>query len=256
MSKAWIKVKMPEFVRDMFRNFCQACQKLEELFAQYDLQRGVDFEQLKDLVGEEDYKGLLWRLKDTAHHVFRNDPANPLEGRFLDWGLGYIFHECIKLKEDSYQQLTYAPWLREMASGMALENGTAEPGELVELPKQTEESMRREILRIRMLLDQCKELLPVYLSRHCDNPLLARQIFAQNVLVRDVFKEKYEQLISGIYNNSPQMMYVLASRSLREGGWLDEARQAMEQACKIAPKDKIVLHEKKIIDNWSFRIQT
>ena len=123
MSKAWIMAKRPEFVRDMFRNFCQACGLLDEQFERYDRVGSVDFEQLRDLIGEESFKGLLWRLKDTAHHVFRNDPDDPIEGRFLDWGMGYIFHECIKLKEDSYQQLTYAPWAARDGRGRGERTG-------------------------------------------------------------------------------------------------------------------------------------
>lgn len=254
MSKAWIMAKRPEFVRDMFRNFCQACELLDEQFERYDLAGSVDFEQLRDLIGEESFKGLLWRLKDTAHHVFRNDPDDPIEGRFLDWGLGYIFHECIKLKEDSYQQLTYAPWLREMAVEGASGHDVA--GQLLNLPCQTEESMRREIARIRVILDQCKRLLPVYLSRHSDNALLARLIFAQKELVRGVFGEHYDSLIDGVYAGRHWMLYVLASRSLRLGGWMDQAREAVTEAFKIKPDEKIVLQEKKIIDNWSLRIES
>ncbi|MEF2146599.1 MAG: hypothetical protein V3573_14225 [Desulfovibrionaceae bacterium] len=254
MSKAWIMAKRPEFVRDMFRNFCQACGSLDQEFERYDRMGCVDFEQLKELIGEESFKGLLWRLKDTAHHVFRNDPDDPIEGRFMDWGLGYIFHECIKLKEDSYQQLTYAPWLKEMAVEGA--NGRHMAGQLLDLPSQTEESMRREIARIRVILDQCKRLLPVYLSRHSDNALLARLIFAQNDMVRRVFGDLYSDLVSGIYGEQPWMLYVLASRSLRLGGWMDQARTAVAEAHKIHPDGKIVLQEKKIIDNWSLRIDS
>lgn len=254
MSKAWIMAKRPEFVRDMFRNFCQACGFLDQQFERYDRVGSVEFEQLRDLIGEESFKGLLWRLKDTAHHVFRNDPEDPIGGRFLDWSMGYIFHECIKLKEDSYQQLTYAPWLREMA--VEGTSGRDVAGQLLNLPAQTEESMRREIARIRVILDQCKRLLPVYLSRHSDNALLARLIFSQNDMVRRVFGNLYEDLINGIYAGQPWMLYVLASRSLRLGGWMEQAREAVAEAYIIKPDEKIVLQEKKIIDNWSLRIDS
>ena len=29
MSKTWIRTKLPEFVRDMFRNFCMSSKALE-----------------------------------------------------------------------------------------------------------------------------------------------------------------------------------------------------------------------------------
>lgn len=255
MSKAWIQAKLPEFVRDMFRYFCQSCRFLEQQFESYGKSGVMDFEQLKELIGQESYKGIFWRLKDTAHHVFRNDPDDPLEGRFLDWGMGYIFHESIKLKEDSYQQLTYAPWLHDM-NGVLAQAKRDIAGPLAHVPMQTEESMRREIDRIKIILAQCKRILPYYLARHRGNQLLARFIVTQGELVQEVFGELYEELVSGIYGDTPEDMHILAAQSLRLGGWVDEAQEAVETAYSINPKSKIVLQEKKIIDNWLARVDS
>ena len=82
---------------------------LEEQFETFDREGSVSFEVLDDLIGTKMNKGLLWRLKDTAHLLFRNEEGDPLSGRFLDWGMGYIFHEAFKLREDAYQNLNYAP---------------------------------------------------------------------------------------------------------------------------------------------------
>lgn len=255
MSKAWIQAKLPEFVRDMFRYFCQSCRLLEQQFQAYGRSGVMDFEQLRELIGQESYKGIFWRLKDTAHHVFRNDPDDPLEGRFLDWGMGYIFHECIKLKEDSYQQLTYAPWLKDM-DGVLAQAKRDIAGPLAHVPMQTEESMRREIDRIKTIIAQCKRILPDYLARHGDNQLLARFIVTQGELVREVFAEQYEELVAGIYGDEPENMYLLAAQSLRLGGWSEEAQASVQEAYRINPESKIVLQEKKIIDNWLARIQS
>ncbi|MBU1610757.1 MAG: hypothetical protein KKC99_02820 [Proteobacteria bacterium] len=253
MSKAWIQAKLPEFVRDMFRYFCQSCRYLEEQFDSYSKSGVMDFNQLQELIGKDSYKGILWRLKDTAHHVFRNDPDDPLEGRFLDWGLGYIFHESIKLKEDSYQQLNYAPWLKDMDGVLARAKRDI-AGPLSHVPMQTEESMRREIDRIKIILAQCKRILPDYLVRHSNNQLLARFIFTQNDLVREVFGEVYQELVDGIYLDQQELMFILAAQSLRLGGWVDEAQAAVKAAYDLNPESKIVLQEKKIIDNWLTRI--
>ena len=120
---------------------------------------------------------------------------------------------------------------------------------------QTEESMRREIDRIRFIIARCRQLLPYYLNRYSDNVLLARYIFSQNELVRTVFGGEYDTLITAIYGDEPERMYVLASQSLRMGGWVDEATEAVSRAVKMNPKSKMVLQEKKIIDNWSRRMQ-
>ncbi|HMM38644.1 MAG TPA: hypothetical protein PKB11_07795 [Desulfovibrio sp.] len=257
MSKTWIRTKLPEFVRDVFRGFCLASRQLSGQFQRFDEEREVSYEVLRDLLGSEMSKGLLWRLKDTAHHVFRNDPECPVEGRFLDWGLGYIFHETIKLLEDTYQKTNYAPWFREMRDSSDLHQAAKDiAGELFQVLHQTEESMDREIGRIRFIMAKCRQLLPIYLARHRGNMLLARLLVAQNELVREVFAEEYRDLIAGIYGNQPELMYILASQSLRQGGWMEEAEAAVAEALHLNPAERLVLQEKKIIDNWRARYKS
>lgn len=254
MSKTWIRAKLPEFVRDMFRNFCLSSKALEEQFRSFDREGAVAFTILRDLVGWEMDKGLLWRMKDTAHHVFRNDPETPLTGQFLDWGLGYIFHETIKLKEDAYQALTYAPWFLALRGRDLPEEERLVVEELFQVLRQTEESMRREIDRIRFIMSKCRRLLPLYLARHKENALLARYIFSQNALVREVFGADYQHLMDTVYGERPERMYVLAAQSLRLGGWVDEAALAVQGALGVNPSDRQVLQEKKILDNWAKRM--
>jgi len=254
MSK-WIQAKHPEFVRDLFKFFCQSCEVLEVQFAAFDEGGNVEFEILMDIVGSEMDKGLLWRMKDTAHHVFRNDPHSQLGGKFLDWAIGYIFHETIKLKEDAYQKQNYAPWFHKLSEEDLQQSEKDITGQLFQILNQTEESMRREIDRIRFIIEKCRQLLPYYLRRYSDNVLLARYIFSQNELVRAVFREEYDGLVYAIYGPTPERMYILASQSLRLGGWLDEAAVALDKALEQNPSSKIVLQEKKIIDNWAGRMK-
>jgi len=256
MSKAWIRAKHPEFVRDLFKFFCQACEQLEQQFQQFDEDGTVEFEILMDLVGTEMDKGLLWRMKDTAHHVFRNDPHSQLGGKFLDWALGYIFHETIKLKEDAYQKQNYAPWFHKLYEEDLPSSEKDITEELFQILNQTEESIRRETDRIRFITAKCRQLLPYYLRRYSDNVLLARYIFSQNDLVRAVFKDEYDGLVLAIYGTESERMFILASQSLRMGGWMEEAAQAVQKALEQNPSSKIVLQEKKIIDNWATRIKT
>lgn len=256
MSKAWIQAKHPEFVRDLFKFFCQSCEQLEAQFLSFDQHREVEFDILKDLVGNEMDKGLLWRMKDTAHHVFRNDPHSQLGGQFLDWAIGYIFHETIKFKEDAYQKQNYAPWFHELSEGSLDGSEKDITGQFFQILNQTEESMRREIDRIRFIMAKCRQLLPFYLQRYSDNVLLARYIFSQNELVRKVFREDYDGLVFAIYGTEPERMFLLASQSLRAGGWIEEAAEALERALEQNPTSKIVLQEKKIIDNWARRMNS
>ena len=250
MSKAWIKAKTPEFVRDIVRDFCLSCRVLEGQFAQFDRNGQVDFEVLRDLLGEEMNKGLLWRLKDTAHHLFRSKTGSAgLVGQFLDWSVGYIFHDAMKLKEDSYQQQNYAPWFRQLIREDLPAEEKHISSELLGVLEQTSESMHREITRIRFIVAHCRRLFPIYFSAHRDNPLLARFLFDQNDLVREVFGPEYGLLVDRIYGEQPEHMYLLAAISLRQGGWTRESAQAIARALELAPESQSIRREERLIQD-------
>jgi hypothetical protein len=204
---------------------------LEEQFQIFDREERVEFKALLNILGIEMNKGLLWRLKDTSHHLFRGKNSSDLHGQLLDWCLGYIFHETMKLKEDAYQQQSYGErflWIKEQ------EHGSREERELfAELGKvvlQTRESMRREITRIRFIMAACRRLFLAYLPKHRDNALLARFLYDRNELVRLVFAQDYDRLIQVLYADRPERMLHLAAESLHLGGWEREAAAAREQA--------------------------
>lgn len=255
MSKAWITEKLPEFVRDMLRDLCLSADILESQFAIFDQTSQVSFEVLHALLGEEMNKGLLWRLKDTAHHLFRNDGKHALAGQFLDWSIGYIFHETMKLKEDAYQQQNYGPWFRQIMDQDLPEHEHVISRELFQVVLQTTESLRREIARVRFFFGQCRRLLMAYLADQGENPLLGRFLFEQNALVRKFFGQEYDAFTRAVYNQEPELLYVMASQSLRQGGWMSHATQAAEAAYRLAPTNPRVLREKQIVDTWMERIK-
>ncbi|WP_028573729.1 hypothetical protein [Desulfonatronovibrio hydrogenovorans] len=230
MSKSWVKSKLPEFVRDVLRDFCLVSQHLFSEFSRYEQTGQISFTFFKDLLGEEMNKGQLWRLKDTSHILFRSEAQPDRVGLYLDWCIGYIFHECMKLREDAYQQENYRPWFEMMHSQPALPpEEKLISKELFTVLEQTNESIEREVSRIKFILFHCRRLFAMFLPAHQDNPLLARFLFAQESLVREVFKSSYKELIQAIYPGQSQKMYTLAAQSLEQGGWNKEAAQARKR---------------------------
>lgn len=233
MFKNWILSKRDSFVRDVLRDFCQIASTLENHFADYDANGTVSFHIFDDILGRQNSKGLLWRLKDSSHHLFRNEnrTQHVVLGEYLDWALGYIFHECIKLKEDAYQQMNYKPRFKHLQQNLALTPEEQHLGnELYAVIDQTTESISREVRRIRFILFHCKRMFILYLPLHHENPLLARFLYAQNTLVRSVFKGYYEEMVAAIYADGIHRMYELAAASLDEGGWTEEAAKARSLA--------------------------
>ena len=255
MSHTWFEEKRDEFCRDLLRDYCLSVETLERLFQDFDRSGKVVFEDLRDLLGEEMNKGLLWRLKDTAHHLFREGGTASPVGQFLDWCIGYIFHESMKLKEDAYQQQNYAPWFRSMQERELPEQDLIISRELFQLLMQTAESMQREIRRIRFLFGECRKLFPMYLADQADNHWLARFLFKRNELVREVFGQGYRELLRGIYGGAPESLYVMASRSLREGGWMQQAAEAAAKACELSADSEPARREKEIVDTWRARLR-
>lgn len=249
MSKAWISAKRCEFARDVLRDFCLASRELEHRFLEYESSLRLNFEALLQLTGEEMEKGLLWRLKDTAHHLFRNIPETDTTGKFLDWALGYIFHETIKLKEDSYQLSHYAPWFISLDPAMLDGDDRRFRKELLQVLLQTRESIEREIRRIRFITTLCLDMVPKHYARYRENALLARFIFDQNTLVRAVFKDKYSALVKGIYGDEPEYMCIRAAASLRAGGWLEEALQAAQEAMTMRPESDAAQKELELVQD-------
>ncbi|WP_456325291.1 hypothetical protein [Desulfonauticus submarinus] len=248
MSKNWINKKLPEFVRDILRDFCLISCKLEKEFAAYDQHGRMNFAFFNYLVGEEMSKGPLWRLKDMAHILSKHERKAPLLAQLIDWSLGYIFHESMKLKEDAYQQEYYRPWFKEIRQKDLMEveiRGIVD--ELYQVLKQTSESILREIKRIRFLQFHLRHLFLLYLPYQKDNELLARFLFAQSNLIEKVFKHSHSELLENIYGDDLSMLYFMAARSLRKGGWFKEAKKAVEIGLKISPDHKDGLQEAKII---------
>lgn len=241
MSKSWLLSKQESFVRDVIRDFCQIANALEGHFTEFDASGTVSFHFFDDLLGRQNSKGLLWRLKDTAHLLFRNETRtrHAVLGEYLDWALGYIFHECIKLKEDAYQQMNYKPRFKNLQANPGLSPEEQHIGsELYAVIEQTNESIEREVRRVRFILFHCKRMFILYLPLHHENPLLARFLHAQRDVVRRVFRGSFDELIESIYTDGTARMYVLAAQSFEQGGWLEEARDALRMADQARAREE------------------
>jgi len=247
-KKKWIQKKLPEFVRDILREFCLTSVALEKGFAYYEQNNQIQFEFLHDLLGSEMNKGPLWRLKDMAHVLAEYEIKSPFLVKLIDWTMGYVFHECVKLKEDAYQQTQYRPWFQSLKQVRISQPEVKNiVDELFQVINQTSESISREVKRIKFLQYQLRQLFILYLPYHRENELLARFIFAQNQLIQTVFKHSYDKLLKNIYQDDLAMLYLLAAQSLRKGGWFQQAEQAITLGLQINPQHKECLQEAKII---------
>lgn len=260
MSGRWLKVNEAVFVRDLVRDYCKVCAALEEQRRRFEGDGTVSYAVLRDLLGESIRKGVFWRLKDTAHHLFRNagggeDTTVPEEDglllwqyascrlpdgvarqdaveAMLDWCVGYAFHECVKLKEDAFLQQHYANRYMEMRRGLRGADSLCAP--LDPLTDQTRESIYRELRRILHVLGHGRLLCVRYLAAHGSNRHLARLLYVESALISRVFGEAWPALLDALYQGDKTRMYCLAARAFWEGG---RAQEGLAVLAAAAPLD-------------------
>jgi len=71
----WLLANRDFLVRDLVRDYCTVYSLLADQRHRFDVDGAVSYTALRDLLGEAMRKGVFWRLKDTAHHLFRNSPG-------------------------------------------------------------------------------------------------------------------------------------------------------------------------------------
>ena len=90
----------------------------------------------------------------------------------IDWCIGYAFHECVKLKEDAFQNQHYANRLAQVARHDGVTTDMYNP--LRGLVGQTAESSSRELSRISHVLSHGLRMLAQYRAVEKHNTHLAR----------------------------------------------------------------------------------
>lgn len=246
--RTWVHHNHAAFERDVLRDFCQAAARLSEQFARFAATRTVSFPVLRDMVGEPLNKGLLWRLKDKAHHIFLNAGGAKPVGLLLDWTLGYIFHESLKLMEDAHQRQYYAPQLESLSDLVHDPELAERMRDLLDIQSQTVESMRREVVRLESLLMQSRKLFCLHFAGRADHRPLARFLHDHNDLARAVFADDYQGLIQAVYKDAPERMHIEAAHSLLESARVEAAARAVDAALADNPFSPEALALKETVD--------
>ncbi len=248
------------FVRDLLRDFCTVHTVLTEQNTRFSQSGTISYAVLRELLGEALRKGVFWRLKDTAHHLFRKknqgrrdfecdtSKSTPPQSQqdsscqhaqhfhssesmlesILDWCIGYAFHECTKLKEDAFQRQHYSNRLLQIQQRAQEHTELIE--ELMPFTSQTRESIDREMARILGVLDYARKALVLYLRNHGNNGPVARFLAEHEELLQKIFQEHWKELLFSLYGNNISSMYLLAATACFEGGHRTEAAIFVEKA--------------------------
>ena len=237
MSQHWLEANSSRLMAEILRDFCVVSITLEEQFVRFDNAGNLSYAVLREALGDQMNRGILWRLKDTAHHLLRDAPGTPVYSRFLDWAIGYIFHETLKLMEDTHQHQYYAPSITALAEDNPSRELDAVSRDFTLMAVENQSDMSRKVGRIRRLLAHARLFFHRCYAGQTDNRYVARLLNDREDLIREAFAGEHESLVSAIYGNAPQLLHILAAKSLLEGGKTQAARDAFERARTMAPDD-------------------
>lgn len=237
MSQHWLNANGSRLMAEILRDFCVVSIALEEQFNRYDHAGHISYAVLREILGDQMNRGILWRLKDTAHHLLRDVQGSPVAARLLDWAIGYIFHETFKLMEDTHQHQYYAPSLFALAGDNPSPELDAVARDFTQMAVETQADMGRTVGRIRRLLAHARLFFHRCYSDQKENFELARLLHDREDLFSAAFAGEFDNLKHAIYGNSPQTLYINASISLLHGGKKKQAEEAWQKAVRIAPED-------------------
>lgn len=228
---------------EILRDFCIVSITLEEQFSRYDNGGNLSYAALREMLGDEMNRGILWRLKDTAHHLLRNAQNASCASKLLDWAIGYIFHESLKLLEDTHLHQYYAPSLLAMAEDNPSPELNAVAHDFALMAEETQEEMGRTVGRMRRLLAHARLFFLRCYADQRNNLYLARLMYDREDLVREALAGEMDNFRAAVYGKEPHLLFLHAAISLAHSGKTPKARMALKQAKDLAPDDPQIASE-------------
>lgn len=189
--------------------------------------------QCTAMVGTETRKGGLWQLKDLCHQIWpREEPGQPAHGILLDWLVGSLFHEAVKLKENLYLLNNYGAavvegnttllgdcCLRAFPQGLL----ASDLGVLVG-------GIAQQMERVGLLFGQVSRAIRAMLPELIGNALIVRLLAEREAVVTELWGESLEAIFSDVLSGGAAAGFCLAGASYLRGQWFRQALTMYERA--------------------------
>jgi len=230
----WITERKDLFIRNIIRDFIRSYSFLLEIKEKYE-NNDITYIGFDQWVGSQADKGILWRLKDLCHRLWRDvDPSIDPDSFIFDWMIGAIFHEAMKLKENAYLVATYKPTFLWAVS----DTGTSDrKDKCQQFFQQTVEDVHKGVNKLECLFANALEHLMPILKKEKHNTLLLRFLLEKRSDFERIDPDLngIGRLIEKLFPEGVDKPYCLAGEGYLEGGWYAEARMAFEEALSINP---------------------
>ncbi|CAK8723694.1 Tetratricopeptide repeat-containing protein [Candidatus Electrothrix laxa] len=281
---SWFDRQRNFFLRQFFADFFTLTYSFQKLYRAYCDCRGSAmgsscyllhhqgknahcriWDQLNWMIGEETDKGPLWNLRELCRRVWpEGEHEENVEGSLVDWLMGSIFHEAIRLREDVHilnnygnatfknRQITAA-----RANGSHLQNlpasRLAKVMDRKNLIKRVAVDVMQQMEQLAFLFGQTNNMLRTMLSGLADNFLLVRFLVEQEDIVEDLWGEALVDVFADMFSGTPARGFCAAGSSYMSGQWYTRAlimyKRALEfdegcdQAGKKVQELQLLIHK-------------
>ncbi|MCI5221107.1 MAG: hypothetical protein D3924_00120 [Candidatus Electrothrix sp. AR4] len=285
----WFERQRNFFVRQFFADFFTLTYSFQKLYRAYCNCRGSGmggscyllsqeddnahcriWDQLNALLGTEMEKGPLWHLKELCHRVWPEDEhGENIEGSLIDWLMGSIFHETMRLREDVHILNSYGaaavrnktPIEANREKGAGRQNFPASRLSRIMdrkgLIKRVAVDVMQQMEQLAFLFGQTNNMLRTMLAGLSGNLLLVRFLVEQEDIVQDLWGEELVSVFHDMFFSAPEQGFCAAGRSYMSGQWYTRAlvmyrrAMALNHECDEA-KEKIIQLESLIRQNSKF----
>lgn len=231
----WLEEKRPLWIRGLLKEFHASYRSFLRMYGRYLAQGGFPFGDIERLVGSENRRGLLWRLKDDCHRLWRDaDVQEEMNGCLLDWVMGSLFHEAMKLKENAYISQYYHPRAEKMAVQPATGNLVPCGLEFQRLMKGAAREIESQMENLSLMFGRANYLLRLMMSEQSRNLILLRYLIENEQVVVQLWAESLEQLFADMFAGAPQEGFFSAAKSYEADGWREQAAAALARGKRCA----------------------
>ncbi len=252
----WFEQRRDFFIRQLFDDFFAILRSFQTLYLLYlgsrESESAMEFDLLAEknaglrsqiwdrltmMVGTELNKGPLWQLKDLCHRLWPEEEQRAqFEGSLIDWFIGSIFHEAMKLKENIYILGSYGPTALKRRDSGSLGGGAQNLAHVLDvstLVRRVVLDVHSQLNQLAFLFGRTSYLLRTMLPGLSANVLLVRLLAEREQMVFDLWSEEREALFSDMFSGRPEQGFCVAGKGYLSGQWLPQARMMYEHALRI-----------------------
>ncbi len=259
----WFEQRRDHFVRQAVDDFLGLLKKYHHLYGQYRrVFRGACtartllvnpeagkmcealFTGLAEMLGSENSKGTLWRLKDLCHSIWPQQArGESMHGSLVDWLVGSIFHEAMKLKENLYLLLNYGQAV--FKPDQQPDGGSLRPVRGLEvfsrvvdakgLFQRIADDVLVQIEQIGVLLGKTSYLLRTLMPELARNVLVVRLLVEKEDTLLALWGESLVNIFNDMFMGNAASGFAAAGRSYLSGQWYEQSLQMYERALSLDP---------------------